>query len=149
MENNQNSVMKVLLKILAIVGVAVSIAVVATVLYKKFVQKKSLDEATDDVIDDIADFCEEIEEAEDIEEIHETMLDDSQDPLQIQIIRCLLDGGDPGDLLSKNHLMPSIAADTINEAFFDEIGDTVIECEDDRLELVEDYIDDLRRMIGG
>ena len=45
--------------------------------------------------------------------------------------------------------MPSIVADTINEALFDEIGDTVLSCEDDRLSLVEDYCDDLAQILGG
>ena len=37
----------------------------------------------------------------------------------------------------------------INEALFDEIGDNVLECEGDRITLVEDYREDLARMIGG
>ena len=45
--------------------------------------------------------------------------------------------------------MPSIIADAVNEALFDEIGDTVLSCDDDRLSLVEDYRDDLTRMLGG
>ena len=44
--------------------------------------------------------------------------------------------------------MPSLVADCINEALFDEIGDTVLSCEDDRLSLVEDYVDDLAQMLG-
>jgi hypothetical protein len=39
--------------------------------------------------------------------------------------------------------MASIVADTINEGLFDEIGDVVVTCEDDRLALVEDYKEDL------
>ena len=45
--------------------------------------------------------------------------------------------------------MPSIAADTINEALYDEIGDTVLECEDDKLTVVEDYREDVIRLLGG
>ena len=45
--------------------------------------------------------------------------------------------------------MPSIAADTINEALFDMVGDTVLLCEDDRLSLVEDYIEDVLEILGG
>ena len=45
--------------------------------------------------------------------------------------------------------MPSILADTINEALFDEIGDTVLLCENDDLSLVEDYRDELTQLLGG
>ena len=44
--------------------------------------------------------------------------------------------------------MPSIAADRINEALYDEFGDTVIACEDDVLTLIEDYADDLAELLG-
>ena len=46
-------------------------------------------------------------------------------------------------------MMPSIAADFLNEALYDEIGDTVVVCEDDRLMLVEDYREDLTVLLGG
>ena len=45
--------------------------------------------------------------------------------------------------------MPSLVADAVNEALYDEIGDTVLNCEDDELALVEDYREDLWRMLGG
>ena len=45
--------------------------------------------------------------------------------------------------------MPSITADFINEALFDEIGDSVLLAEGDRLTLVEDYIEDLELLLGG
>ena len=44
--------------------------------------------------------------------------------------------------------MPAIVADSINEALFDEIGDTVLTCEDDVLSLVEDYMEDLEKILG-
>ena len=44
--------------------------------------------------------------------------------------------------------MPSMVADAINEAMFDEIGDTVLSCEDDVLSLVDDYRDDIAQLIG-
>ena len=59
------------------------------------------------------------------------------------ILRILFDGGSPDALIREKHLMPSIVADAINEALFDEIGDIVITCEDDRLSLVEEYEADL------
>ena len=69
--------------------------------------------------------------------------------VQIKLLRTLLRGGDPSDILKAEHLMPSVAADEISEALFDEFGDTVIVCEDDRLSLMEDYIEELEQMLGG
>jgi hypothetical protein len=59
------------------------------------------------------------------------------------ILRILVDGGSPDAVIKEKHLMASIVADTINEGLFDEIGDVVVTCEDDRLALVEDYKEDL------
>ena len=70
-------------------------------------------------------------------------------PVQIQILRTLLDGRDPAEIMKTEHLMPSMTADAINEALFDEIGDTVLLCEDDRLLLVDDYIEELEQILGG
>ena len=67
----------------------------------------------------------------------------------VRIIRALLGGSDASEILKAEHIMPSIAADSINEALFDEFGDTVIMCENDRLSLTEDYIDDIEQMLGG
>ena len=44
--------------------------------------------------------------------------------------------------------MPALAADMINELLFDEIGDTVLDCDGDRLSVVEDYREDLERLPG-
>ena len=60
----------------------------------------------------------------------------------------LLDGQPVQELMVANRLMPSIVTDTINEAFFDEIGDNILECEGDRLSLVEDYIEEVRVIVG-
>ena len=53
-----------------------------------------------------------------------------------------------GRIIREARLMPSLAADAINEAFFDEIGDNIITCEDDALALVEDYEEDLKQLLG-
>ncbi len=45
--------------------------------------------------------------------------------------------------------MPSVVADAINEALFDEIGDNVVECDGDSLAVVDDYREDVLRMFGG
>ena len=51
-------------------------------------------------------------------------------------------------IIQDHHLMPSVVADTINEAFFDEIGDMVVES-DDTLTLIEDYREDVAALMGG
>ena len=70
------------------------------------------------------------------------------DAVQIQILRILLRGESVLKIVKKNRLMPSMVADAINEALFDEIGDTVLSCEDDMLSIVEDYRDDISQMLG-
>ena len=69
-------------------------------------------------------------------------------PIQTDILRTLLRGGSVAQLLRENHLMPSLTADAVNEALFDMIGDTVLSCGEDELSLVEDYTEDLSRMLG-
>ena len=70
-------------------------------------------------------------------------------PGQIRILHALLQGESADAILKEQHLMPSIAADAINEALFDEIGDTVLECDQDALSLIEDYREDVSRILGG
>ena len=71
------------------------------------------------------------------------------EPVQIQILRALLEERDAAEILKAHHLMPSMTADAINEALFDEIGDTVLLCEEDQLLLVDDYIEELEQILGG
>ena len=70
------------------------------------------------------------------------------DAVQLQILRGLLHGESVRDITKENRLMPSMVADAINEAMFDEIGDTVLSCEDDVLSLVDDYRDDIAQLLG-
>ena len=67
----------------------------------------------------------------------------SYNSLHIQLLCTLLQGKSVTDILKANHLMPSVIADEINEELFDEFGDSIISCEDDRLTLVEDYREEL------
>ncbi len=71
------------------------------------------------------------------------------DPAYREILRALLAGEDASPLLRARHLMPSLVADAVNEAFFDEIGDTVLLCEGDTLLLVDDYKEELMQILGG
>ncbi len=73
----------------------------------------------------------------------------SLEPVQLQMLRTPLSGGNASDIIQTNRLMPLIIADSINEALSDEIGDTVLLCEDDRLILVDDYIEELEQYLGG
>lgn len=68
---------------------------------------------------------------------------------QMGILRTLLAGGEVGEIIRAKHLMPSIVADSINEALYDEIGDMVLSCDDVELSLVEDYIEELMQLLGG
>jgi hypothetical protein len=67
----------------------------------------------------------------------------SYNSLHIQLLCTLLQGKSVTDILKANHLMPSVIANEINEELFDEFGDSIISCEDDRLTLVEDYREEL------
>ena len=70
------------------------------------------------------------------------------DPLHAEILRALLRGESAEELMRENHLLPSVAADAVNEALFDEIGDSVLECDGNRITLVEDYREDLEELLG-
>ena len=71
------------------------------------------------------------------------------DDIQKQILWALLAGESADGVIRENRLLPSVAADGINEAFFEEIGDSVVEENEGGLALVEDYADDVRRLLGG
>ena len=71
------------------------------------------------------------------------------DDVQLEILRALLGGKPASGIIRTHHLMPAMTADMINEAMFDEIGDSVVACDNDILSLVEDYREDLIRMLGG
>ena len=79
----------------------------------------------------------------------ESASDSVLDAVQAQLLRALLRGGDVSGILKRERLTPALAADGINEALFDEIGDTVLLCEDERLLLVDDYTEELERLLGG
>ncbi len=70
------------------------------------------------------------------------------DSLHLSIVEALLLGETADDMIKESRLMASVAADRINEAFFEEIGDNILECEDGRLSLVEDYREDVRELLG-
>lgn len=71
------------------------------------------------------------------------------DKTLLGILTALLHGESAAGMIAANHGMPEIYADTINEAFFDEIGDNIVECDGKELVLVEDYRDDVMKIIVG
>ena len=71
------------------------------------------------------------------------------DDLQAQILLSVMRGEPVAELLRNNHLMASVVADAINEALYDEIGDSVLICDGEDMELVEDYREDLEFILGG
>ena len=63
--------------------------------------------------------------------------------MQTQLMQMLLRGEPVQELIAAQHGMPSVIADSINEALFDLIGDTVVECDGETITLVEDYREDI------
>ncbi|MBO4851764.1 MAG: TerB N-terminal domain-containing protein [Prevotella sp.] len=102
------------------------------------------------------------EETEPMEEMHKSPTDTTHTPdilvppspstLVIDeqyrsVLLALLDGHPVAPILSTRHLLPSVVADAINEALFDEIGDNIVEYDGVSLTLVEDYEDDARALL--
>ncbi|HIV24941.1 MAG TPA: TerB N-terminal domain-containing protein [Candidatus Scatomonas pullistercoris] len=73
------------------------------------------------------------------------LLDDLHRPILLALLR----GESPEPYMQSHHLMPSVAADTINEAFFEETGDSILACDGQTLTLVEDYREDILKILGG
>ena len=71
------------------------------------------------------------------------------DGVLTRVLRRLLEGKDASDILAGERLMPSLAADSINEALLDLIGDNAVTCDGGALCIVSDYIDDITRIVGG
>ncbi len=73
----------------------------------------------------------------------------SLDPRQRQVIGMLLEGASVKDIIRSWGCMAEIFAEQLNELFFDEIGDTAVECDGDDITLTEDYREDIIRITGG
>ena len=73
----------------------------------------------------------------------------SLDETLVRVLESAMRGEPAAELIRENHLMPSVVTDAINEALFDEIGDNVLECEGDEITLVDDYREDLERLLEG
>ena len=79
--------------------------------------------------------------------IEEVKKEEKQTDIHIEILKDLLAGKDVDKKLRDNHLMAEIIADQINESFYEQIGDMVVECENDRLKIVEDHRDDIEKLL--
>lgn len=67
---------------------------------------------------------------------------------EASFMQCLLNGQGYDDLLKSQGVMLSVLVDAINDKLFGRFGDTVIVFADERPVLVEDYLEDLERMLA-
>ena len=65
------------------------------------------------------------------------------------LLLALLRGEPTAPLVQAHKWMPSVVADAINQAFFDDIGDNILECDGAAITLVEDYREEILEMLGG
>lgn len=71
------------------------------------------------------------------------------EPGYVQLLLALLRGVPTAPLVQAHKWMPSVVADAINQAFFDDIGDNILECDGAAITLVEDYREEILEMLGG
>ena len=69
-------------------------------------------------------------------------------PEHVAFVRLLLEGKDWRSYVAEHHLMLSLLVDEVNEAFYDEIGDTVLEFDGAEPVPVKEYEEDLREYLG-
>ncbi len=68
--------------------------------------------------------------------------------LECRFLRCLLNGESCGELLKSAGVMASVLVDSINEKLFDRFGDTAIAYDGENPEPLEDYLDELKGIVG-
>ena len=66
---------------------------------------------------------------------------------QVRLLRMLLHGEPVQGLIAAQHGLPHVIADSINEALFDYIGDNAVDCDGETLTLVEDYRDEIAKIV--
>lgn len=72
---------------------------------------------------------------------------DSPEAIEREFLRLVLDGGDWANFLRVNHTPEGVMVEAINNRAMDEMGDIVLEDNGDGLHVVDDYADDVRKMI--
>ena len=75
-------------------------------------------------------------------------ISEKSDDINLNILKYIVAGKDYKQLIRLNNMFTSIITDNINEVFFEEIGDNILECEGDEIYLVEDYREDILNIIG-
>ncbi|WP_303728413.1 TerB N-terminal domain-containing protein [Denitrobacterium detoxificans] len=63
-------------------------------------------------------------------------------------LRVLLEGGSVRDFQREHGVMASLLAESVNEKLFDEFGDIVVDAAAEPPELIEDYVDGVRELLG-
>ena len=89
------------------------------------------------------------EEMEDEEPEELSELEEVPDSAPMRMLDALLAGGDAEAIAREEGLMLSVAADAINEAMMEYIGDSVVDWDGTSLTLVEDYREDLLQIMKG
>ncbi|MBO7726075.1 MAG: TerB N-terminal domain-containing protein [Thermoguttaceae bacterium] len=74
---------------------------------------------------------------------------DGLDEPHTAVLTALVEGKSPADRIRAERLIPSVVTDRINEALFDRIGDNILECDGNTITLVEDYREDIKRILKG
>ena len=74
---------------------------------------------------------------------------DVQDHMTEVIIKKLLKNEDVTSFLQEQHLFMEVVADEINESYYDEVGDNIVEIEDNKLVFIEDYREDIEELLYG
>ncbi|MFC2283428.1 MAG: tellurite resistance TerB C-terminal domain-containing protein, partial [Lachnoanaerobaculum saburreum] len=97
-------------------------------------------EESEDTIFDISDMTDNVKIQE--EEIVKPDMPTDMD-INIRILECILAGEDYKHYIKENNLFASIVTDTLNERFFDDIGDNILECGGEDIYLIEDYKEDV------
>ena len=72
-------------------------------------------------------------------------------PAQARYLRCLVAGAPAGerlDAVAASGLSEDLLVDAVNEALFELVGDTVIEFGPAGPQLVEEYAEDVREVLG-
>lgn len=82
-------------------------------------------------------------------EVEGQMAFDGLDEAHLTILQILLRGETAEGQIRSEHLMPALVMDTINGAFYDEIGDNILEYDGDEISLIEDYREDVAAILGG
>ena len=67
--------------------------------------------------------------------------------IENQILIALLNNSPISEIIKTNHLMPTVLADKINEIYFDEFADNVVDCDGSTITLIDDYVEDLKNLL--